>query len=60
MVAEMQMMKEWMGFMMNALRGWVSSDLNEFVHQTDSPFTASITTFPLPLKFCMPQVEAYD
>ena len=60
MVAKMQMMKERMDFMMNALRGRVSSDLNELVHQTDSPFTASVTTFPLPPKFCMPQVEAYD
>ena len=53
-VTEMQMMKERMNFMMNALRGRVSSDLNELVHQTDSPFTASITSFPLPPKFCMP------
>ena len=60
MVAEMHMMKEWMDFMMNALRGQVSSDLNKLVHRTDSPFTASITSFPLLLKFRMPQVEAYD
>ena len=53
-VAEMQMMKERMDFMMNALRGRVSSDLNDLVHQTDSPFTASITSFPLP------QVKSYD
>ena len=31
-VTEMQMMKEWMNFMMNALRGWVSSDLDDLVH----------------------------
>jgi len=60
MVAEMQMMKERMYFMMNALKGRVSNDLNELVHQIDSPFTTSVTTFPLPLKFCMPHVEAYD
>jgi len=60
MVAELQMMKEWMDFMMNALRGQVSIDLDELVHQTDSPFTTSVTSFPLPLKFRMPQVEAYD
>ena len=59
-VAEMQMMKERMDFMMNALRGRVSSDLNDLVHQTDSPFTASITSFPLPPKFCMPHVKSYD
>ena len=46
--------------MMNALRGWVSSDLDELVHQMDSPFTAPITSFPLLPKFRMPQVKAYD
>ena len=53
-------MKEWMDFMMNALRGRVSSDLDELVYRMDSPFTAPITSFPLSLKFCMPQVETYD
>ena len=59
-VAEMQIMKEQMDFMMNALRGLVSSDLYDLVHQIDSQFTAFVTTFPLPLKFRMPQVENYD
>ena len=54
------MMKEQMDFMMNALKGRVSSDLDEFVHRMDSPFTASITSFPLPPKFRMLQVKAYD
>ena len=53
MVAEMQMMKERMDFMMNALIGWVLSDLDELVHWTNSPFIASITSFPLPPKFHM-------
>ena len=60
MVTELQMMKEWMDFMMNALKGQVSSDLDKSVHQTDSPFTTFVTSFPLPLKFRMSQVEAYD
>ena len=60
MVIKMQMMKERMDFMMNTLRGRVSSDLDDLVHQSDSPFTASITSFPCPPKFCMPQVESYD
>jgi len=60
MVTEMQMMKERMDFMMNTLSGQVSSDLDELVHRTDLLFTASITSFPLPLKFRMLQVEAYD
>ena len=60
MVMEMQMMKEWIDFMMNALRGQVSSDLDDLVHWTDSPFTASVTSFPLPPKFRMPQMETYN
>ena len=54
MVAEMQVMKERMDFMMNALKGRVSNDLDELVHQTDSPFTTPITSFPFPAKFRMP------
>ena len=60
MVTVMQMVKERMDFMRNALRGWVLSDLNELVHRTDLPFIAPVTSFPLPPKFRMPQVEAYD
>ena len=46
--------------MMNAFRGQVSSDLNDLVHRTDSPFTASIISFPLLPKFHMSQVESYN
>ena len=53
-------MKERMDFMMNALKGQVSNDLDELVHWTDSPFVAPVTSFPLSAKFCMPQIEAYD
>jgi len=51
---QMQMMKERMDFMMNALKGQVLNDLVKLVHWTDSPFTAPATSFPLPIKFCMP------
>ena len=54
------MMKERMDFMINALRGRVFSDLDNLVRQTDLPFTAFVISFPLPPKFCMPQVESYD
>ena len=54
------MIKEWMDFVMNALRGQVSNDLKDLVHRTDSPFTTSIFSFSLPPKFRMPQVESYD
>ena len=59
-ITEMHMMKEWMDFMMNALRGRVFSNLDDLVHQTDSSFIAPVTTLPLPPKFYMPQVENYD
>ena len=45
---------------MNALKGQVSSNLNDLFHRTNSPFTAFVTSFPLPPKFRMPQVETYD
>ena len=54
------MMKERMDFMMNTLKVRVSNDLDELVHQTDSTFTAPVTSFPFPTKFRMPQIEAYD
>ena len=47
-VAEMQMMKEQMDLMMNALKGRVSNDLDDLVHLIDSPFTTSVNSFPLP------------
>ena len=54
------MMKEWMDLMMNTLKGWVSSDLDDLVYRTDSPFTTSVNSFPLPQKFHMPHIESYD
>ena len=53
------MMKEQIDFMINALKGRVSSDLDDLVHRTDSPFTATVTSFPLSPKFYMPQLETY-
>jgi len=54
------MMKERMDFMMKALRGWVSNNFDELVHETNLPFTSPVTSFPLPPKFHMPQIEAYN
>ena len=59
-VEEIQMMKERMECMMSALKGRVSSDLDDLVHRINSPFTTSINSFPLSLKLRMPQVENYD
>ena len=49
-----------MEVMMNAFKGCVSSDLDDLVNQADSPFTASINSYPLPHKFRMPQIDSYD
>ena len=53
-------MKEQMEVMMNALKGWVSSDLDDIGNRTDSPFTAAVNSFPLPHKFRMPHIDSYD
>ena len=34
--------------------------IEDLVHRTDSPFTASINGHPLPLKFKMPSLDSYD
>ena len=49
-----------MEVMMNALKGRVSSDLNDLVNRTNSSFTTSVNSFPLPHKFRMPQIDSYD
>ena len=58
--AEMQVMKEQMEVMMNALKGRVSSDLDDLVNRTNSPFTIPVNSCPLPQKFRIPQIESYD
>ena len=58
--AEKQAMKEQMKVMMNALKGRVSSDLDNLVNRTDSLFTAAVNSFPLPHKFRMPHIDSYD
>ena len=59
-ITKMQAMKEQMEVMMNALKGRVSSDLDDLINQTDSPFTTTVNSFPLPSKFRMPQMDSYD
>ena len=46
--AEMQTMKEQMEVMMNALKGRVSSDLDDLVNRIDSLFTIPVNSCPLP------------
>ena len=57
---EIQAMKEQMEVIMNALKGRVSSDLDNLVNRTDSLFTTAVNSFPLPHKFRMPHIDSYD
>ena len=45
---------------MNALKGQVSSDLDDLVNRIDSPFTTAVNFFPLPHNFHMLQIDSYD
>ena len=58
--AEIQAMKEQIEVMMNALKGRVSSDLDDLVNRTDFPFTAAVNSFPFTHKFRMPHIDSYD
>ena len=57
---EIQAIKEQMEVMMNALKGQVSSNLDNLVNRTNSPFIASVNSFPLSHKFRMPQIDSYN
>ena len=37
-----------------------ANHVDDLVHKTDSPFIASITSYPLPSKFKMPTLDSYD
>ena len=37
-----------------------TNHVDDLVHKMDSPFTASITSLPLPSKFKMPTLNSYD
>ena len=45
---------------MNSFKGRVSSDLDDLINRTNSPFTAVVNSFPLPHKFRMPHIDSYD
>ena len=42
------------------LRGRAPDTMDTLVQQTESPFTVEVLHFPLPAKFRMPHVEAFD
>ena len=53
-------MKEQMEVMMKALKGCVSSDLDDLINRTNSSSTIPVNSCPLPQKFRMPQIESYN
>ena len=46
--------------MKEVVKGRVPDTIDTLVQQTESPFTAEVLRYPLPAKFRMPQVEAFD
>ena len=46
--------------MKEAVKGRAPVSMDALVQQTESPFTAGVLHFPLPMKFRMPQIEAFD
>ena len=52
-VQELSHMKE-------VVKGQALDSIDTLVQQTESPFTAEVLHFPLPAKFRMPQIEAFD
>ena len=46
--------------MKEAVKGRAPDSMDILVQQTESPFTAEVLHFPLPAKFRMPQIEAFD
>ena len=55
---EMDQMKRVMDEMKENMRR--ANPIEDLVHITDSPFTASINGHPLPPKFKMPSLDSYD
>ena len=46
--------------MKEVVKGCAPDTMDTLVQQTESPFTAEVLRYPLPAKFRMPQVEAFD
>ena len=46
--------------MKEVVKGRAPDSMDTLVQKTESPFTAEVLHFPLPAKFRMPQIEAFD
>uniref|UniRef100_A0A2N9G3C1 RNA-directed DNA polymerase n=1 Tax=Fagus sylvatica TaxID=28930 RepID=A0A2N9G3C1_FAGSY len=57
---ELKAMRIQMGEMKDEFKGRTTKNLDDLVHTTDSPFTKSVISFPLPSKFRMPSLDTFD
>uniref|UniRef100_A0A2N9GFI7 Uncharacterized protein n=1 Tax=Fagus sylvatica TaxID=28930 RepID=A0A2N9GFI7_FAGSY len=57
---ELREMRKQMGDMKNSLKAKAARNLDNLVHQADSPFIPSIANFPLPSRFKVPLMENFD
>ena len=46
--------------MKEAVKGRAPVSMDALIQQIESPFTAGVLNFPLPVKFRMPQIETFD
>ena len=44
----------------NTTKEKIDRSLDRMVRTTDSPFTSAVLECPVPLKFCLPQLELFD
>ena len=53
-------MRKEMDKLRNAIKEKADRSLDRMVRRTDSPFTVAVLECPVPLKFCLPQLEPFD
>ena len=56
----LQEMRKEMDEVRNSIKGKIDWSLDRMVRVTDSPFTMAILECPVPLKFCLPQLEPFN
>uniref|UniRef100_A0A2N9GA07 Uncharacterized protein n=1 Tax=Fagus sylvatica TaxID=28930 RepID=A0A2N9GA07_FAGSY len=57
---EIKAMRAQMGEMKDEFKGRATKNIDDLVQGTDSPFTETVISFPLPSKFRMPSLEIFD
>uniref|UniRef100_A0A2N9ESH3 Uncharacterized protein n=1 Tax=Fagus sylvatica TaxID=28930 RepID=A0A2N9ESH3_FAGSY len=57
---EIKAMRAQMGEMKDEFKGRATKNIDDLVQGTDSPFTQTVISFPLPSKFRMPSLEIFD